>query len=113
MTWAKPLGGEVRSGQWIKFTDYLGTAHAQPDHYIILPGKIVLVECKLKQNTSAEEQLLHLYRPLLENLYKLPVFTIQAFRHWRFRPNRFEIKSPQDLLDYPREGIFMWHYMGE
>jgi len=112
--WVKPCPEmELHSGQWIKFKDSLGEGHAQPDHYVVLPSMVILIECKLKQNTSAEDQLLRLYRPLLEFLYKRPVFTIQCFRHWRFRPNVFEIKHPQELVNHPRDGIFMWHYMGD
>ena len=101
----------LKSGQWFRFSDSLGTSHAQPDHYLIFPQLILLLECKLKQNTTAEEQLLHLYRPILEYTYHRPVFTIQAFRHWRFRPNRFEVRCPSELLAYPREGIFMWQFL--
>lgn len=112
--WAKTLPGvTLHSGQWLKFQDSSGPGHAQPDHYLVFPSLVLLIECKLKQNTCAEGQLLHLYRPLLEHLYARPVFTIQVFRHWRFRPNRFEIKHPAELVAYPRDGVFMWHFMGE
>jgi hypothetical protein len=104
--------GDLHSGSWLKFLDRNGPGYAQPDHFVLYPDMILLLECKLKQNTQAEEQLQLLYRPLLERLFSRPVFCLQAFNHWRFKPNKMTLLGPNELLAYPREGVFTWHYMG-
>src|SRR3954470_9248395 len=56
--------GKLHSGTWLKYLDRNGPGFAQPDHFILYSDLILLLECKLKQNTQAEDQLQILYRPL-------------------------------------------------
>lgn len=77
----------VLSEQWIEFEDDNGHGYAQPDHLIIEPSRVVIVECKLSQNDAAWDQLLLLYRPLIETIYpereSICVQSCKYLRHGR------------------------------
>ena len=72
---------DIMSGQWFKFGDDTGEHWAQPDYYIVLETEILLFECKLTQTSDAWRQLEHLYKPLLEFYYELPVVCVQLCRN--------------------------------
>lgn len=54
---------------WIEFWDSTGHHFAQPDFVLIGPKTIVVLEVKLSQSPFAFDQLVYLYKPLLEKMY--------------------------------------------
>ena len=98
--------GELFAEQWIAFSDENGKGMAQPDAFILLPGQILLFECKLTQKEGAEKQVRELYQPLLEHIYGLPVVCCQVFKNIRWLgPNMVE--GAEDLVG--RKGYWLWH----
>ncbi len=104
------LEGELFSGTWISFRDANGYGYAQTDHYI-LGEAVLLVECKLTQNTDADGQLRFLYKPLLEHIYKRPVLMVQACKNLRWDPGPLEIQHPRERLEDKRD-ILLWNFRG-
>lgn len=105
------LKGEICFQQWIMFADENGLGWAQPDLYVLLPDLVLLMECKLSQTRDAEEQLTHLYLPLLREIYQQPVLKLEVFKHLRVTPNRL-VDGPEDFLSFPRPEVHTWHYIG-
>lgn len=118
------LVGELNSAQWLHWCgSWLelregvsclrsGKAYAQPDHYIIQEKCILLFECKLTQTDEAEVQLVALYEPLLEHLYKKPVLKIQVCKNIRHAIGPLEINNLVELLAYPRSAPHTWNWIG-
>ncbi len=106
------LEGELRLSQWILFVDDNGTGWAQPDAYILMPDRILLIECKLTQSDVATPQLLSLYLPLLRKIYNLPIVCLQVCHNLRYVPKRL-VEGPEELLANPGPGVFVWHYLGD
>ncbi len=107
---AGELEGELRLGQWILFADSNGPGWAQPDAFILMENRILLLEAKLTQTDSATPQLLSLYLPLLRKIYNLPILCVQVCRHLRYVPKKL-VESPQEVLAKPGPGVFVWHFM--
>ena len=105
------LEGELFLGQWILFTDKFGVGWAQPDAYILMEDRILLLEVKLTQSDSAVPQLLSLYLPLLRKIYDLPILCCQVCRNLRYIPKKF-VENPQEILAKPGPGVFTWHFIG-
>ena len=99
------------SGQWFAFYDDSGPGYCQIDHYILLPGFIILVECKLTQTEKAEYQMEKLYVPILHKVYGVPVISLQICKNVRYHL-RNGIQHITDLIKYPRGGVYTWHYLG-
>ena len=104
------LEGELFIGQWIQFSDQYGISWAQPDAYILMENRILLLEAKLTQADSAVPQLLSLYLPLLRSIYELPILCIQVCRNLRYVPRKL-VESPQEVLQNPGPGVFVWHFI--
>lgn len=100
------LHGRLFSGQWLYFEDDGGPGHAQPDHFIVRPDSVLLLECKLTQTDLAWEQVEGLYSPLLKHLFNLPVVGVQVCRNLR-RADSSLVHSPAGL----RHGS-TWHWIG-
>lgn len=105
------IPAELVSSQWFSFFDSVGPGYCQIDHYLICPGFIILIECKLTQSDSAPDQMDKLYRPILEMIYGVPVVCVQVCKNLRkYPPNA--IGDITDLVFKPRRGIHTWHYLG-
>jgi hypothetical protein len=65
---------------WFEFVDANGPGHCSPDLVLALPGRIVVLECKLTETPWARLQLRELYFPVLELVYGLPVQGIVVCR---------------------------------
>lgn len=102
--------GEFHTGEWIHFTDDNGRGCAQPDIFLVFPTLILVIECKLSQTDNAKNQLLDLYKPLLEHLFHRPAFCIQACKNLYAWPEQ-KILHPETLLNAPRPGMHTWHYL--
>ncbi len=106
------LLGELKLNQWILFADVNGIGWAQPDAYLLRRENILLMECKLTQSDVATPQLLSLYLPLLRKIYDLPILCLQVCHNLRYVPSKL-VESPQELLDNPGPGVFVWHFLGD
>ena len=106
------LSGELRLNQWLLFADDNGIGWAQPDAYILMEKRILLIECKLTQSDVATPQLLSLYLPLLRKIYDLPILCLQVCHNLRYVPKRL-VEGPRELLNDPGPGVFVWHYLGD
>ena len=106
------LEGELRLSQWLLFADDNGIGWAQPDAYIIMKNGILLMECKLTQSDVATPQLLSLYLPLLRKIYNLPILCLQVCHNLRYVPKKI-VEGPQELLEAPGPGVYVWHYIGD
>lgn len=99
---------ELRSEQWIAYQDRNGPGWGQPDHYLVFPDRVLLIECKLTQRAQAIMQMRELYVPLLLHIYARPVTLIQACRNlseaWKWR-----CKSPLELLEVDSDRAYLWH----
>jgi hypothetical protein len=105
------LSGELFSSQWFAFADDNGRGLAQADHFVV--GEAVLLfECKLTQNPSADFQLRHLYGPILEAIYEKEVLKVQVCKNLRFDPGPLEIQHPVERLHDRDHDILVWHYLG-
>lgn len=102
------LEGKLYSDLWIMFKDRNGEGFAQPDHFLLQPTRIVLIECKLTQNDAAWPQLYGLYKPLVEHLFKRPAICVQAFRRMRVEePDRPKISIYSEAgLDFKDGAIW-------
>lgn len=105
------IPAELREGQWFLYTDDNGPGYCQTDYYLLCPGFIILIECKLTQNSSAETQMALLYKPILEMVYKVPVVTLQVCKNLRGHP-KLRVMDIMDLVKVPRPGLWTWHYLG-
>lgn len=88
------LFSHVHSGVWFEYHDSKRSGVCQIDHYVLRPGMVLLVECKLSESDDAWEQMSRLYAPILERHYGLPVSRVQATRC---------LRSSRALLDDPRQ----------
>ena len=104
---------KVFSEQWIVFEDAGGVGYAQPDHYIVFPEHVLLIECKLSQKQFAFPQMGLLYAPLLRHLYARPVVGVQACRNLRFRPDKYWVEEIEHEFDFRgQEDMLTWHAFG-
>lgn len=72
---------------------------AQPDVFVVLEDKILLLEIKLTQTESVEAQLAF-YAALLRKLYARDCVLLQVCRNLRYAPAH-EILRLEELLDIP------------
>lgn len=62
----------AQAGKWIEFEDQNGRGFAQPDLFFILRGEVVCLEAKLRWVPEGHSQGELLYKPLLEEIFRLP-----------------------------------------
>jgi hypothetical protein len=74
---------EVHSARWFEYEDSARAGVCQVDHFVVLPEKIILVECKLSETEEAWSQMADLYAPILAQHYRRGVARVQAARHLR------------------------------
>lgn len=78
---AKAFGARARHGQWFSFFDKNGSGMCQTDLLIVQPTKVFCFEVKLGNITAGRAQFSELYRPVLERVYKRPVYGIVIARY--------------------------------
>jgi hypothetical protein len=103
----------VHSGQWIAFYDAAGIGYAQPDHYIVFPDHVLLIECKLSQKSMAFPQMGRLYAPLLREIYHRPVVGVLVCKKIRYIPDKYWITDIQTLFKFDKEEMYTWHAWGQ
>lgn len=72
---------KVLSGQWFHFSDANGFGYCQTDWLVICPLEVLIFECKLTDTEKGRSQINRLYRPVVEQVFKLPVRGIVVTRH--------------------------------
>lgn len=88
---AKALPKGFTHGQWFQFVDSHGRGWCQPDFFSLSANTTVLLECKLTNVLEAREQITHLYTPVLEKAFGLPVTGIVVVRHLSAEPELFRV----------------------
>lgn len=71
---------EIIHGPWIQFIDEK-MQWAQPDIIVLTENKIYCIECKLTWKRSGLKKLIRFYKPLLENIFKLPVQCVMIYKN--------------------------------
>lgn len=69
-----------RANQWIHFADEHSTRWCQPDGFVELPDRILLVEFKYQHTPEAWEQLRLVYAPVLEYLLGKRVVILECVK---------------------------------
>lgn len=113
---AGKLSGELYRQQWLMFTDQEGFNFAQPDCYVVQSNRVWLFECKRTENKSACDQLILLYRPLLQFLYELPVYCVQVCKNIRANANpewRGELVDHIDQALALEDELCTFHYIDQ
>lgn len=87
--------------QWFRFWDREGPGFCQTDYYIVLPNQVLLIECKLTETPRGFEQIGLLYRPILSELYGLPVTGVMVCRNLVSRTSPCLIRNVQESLRAP------------
>lgn len=105
------LPGAYYPSQWIAFRDENGLGFAQPDAFIVMGDCVLLFEVKLTQTFYAVEQCRFLYRPLLEHIFRLPVFSLQVCKSLR-EADEYLIDHPAQLLVEKPSHVRTWLYTG-
>lgn len=108
----RKLPGKLYEHQWIAFIDQNGRGYAQTDYFLETESNIILFESKLTQRGTALTQMGHLYRPLLQHIFKKPVVGLQVCKNMLWDPGKWEVREPEALLGYTAEDLFTWHWMG-
>lgn len=75
------FGKKVEYHQWIEFDDKNGIGFCEPECFVVLPDKVLLVECKRTGSTIGRAQMIELYAPLLNLLLGLPIQMLQICKH--------------------------------
>ena len=87
-----------------------GFCYAQPDHYIVFPTHVLLIECKLSQKSRAFPQMGLLYVPLLREIYNLPIVGVQACKNLYMIPKKYLVDDIRTLFTYSgSEEMLTWH----
>lgn len=68
-------------GLWFEFVDANGHGYCSPDLVAVQSDRVLVVEAKLTDGEAARHQLQHLYRPVLEKVFRKPVHPVVALRH--------------------------------
>jgi len=99
------------ANQWIQFSDDAGPRWCQPDGYVDLGERVLLVEVKYQHTPGAWEQLRLVYAPLLEYLFGKPVAILEIVK-W-YDP-LIVCPEPVELVASPAEwagrgfGVHIW-----
>lgn len=72
---------KVLAGQWFHFSDANGFGYCQTDWLVICPLEVLIFECKLTDTEKGRSQINRLYRPVVEQVFKLPARGIVVTRH--------------------------------
>lgn len=76
------------------------------------PHSVILFEAKLTFHEGALIQITHLYRPLLQFIYKLPVVGVVVCKTLYTDQGDHLVLGPEELIDTQVEDIFTWHWLG-
>jgi len=96
-------------GQWYEFHDINGHGYCQPDIVFEDEGQIIVIECKLSNYFQAYTQLNSLYKPVLQEVYRLPVRTLVVMRSLRSdTPKKFVCTSLREALQMNGTPVIHW-----
>lgn len=106
--WVRRQWPWLTSGQWFEFRDANGKGCCQVDHYLVLPDRVLALECKLTQTEIAESQIQRLYAPVLQAVYEKPVVGVQVCKHLACNDPRL-ITELNKAMASPMGDYFIWH----
>lgn len=93
----RALGEIPLSSQWFEFQDLEGPGFCQTDHLIVRPDEVLIFECKRSYRPWVWDQLLRLYRPIVEEVFELPVRVAAACLY--LNPEaQGQFRAPLDLF---------------
>jgi hypothetical protein len=98
--------------QWIQYRDHDGkeAGWCEPELYTVLSDRVILLEVKLTGGIAGRMQLEGLYRPLLEFIYKKPVYCLLVCKHInKDTPGPF-FSGPEDFMR-SGESFGTWHWL--
>lgn len=107
-------GIELQSRKWISYEEPLGRLRAaQPDCFVVLSSRVVVLEIKLTRCLEAFLQIERLYFPLLSELFQLPLSGVCVFRNpgAGFVPLATGPRSLLEALETPAGAISEWHLL--
>ena len=97
----------LQIARWIHFVDARGPGWAQPDIFLEMEERILLLEVKLTERMSAWPQMRELYAPLLRKIYRKRVDCVQVAKNlWIGSPA--PIIHSVKCLDELQDG-HVWH----
>ncbi len=98
--------------QWFEFLDAkLGRGFAETDYILERDGEVILLEVKLTGGAYGKLQMLWLYKPILEVVYRKPVRCLLVCRNpTQGCPEPF-VDSVEAFLAGELE-LATWHWMG-
>lgn len=102
------LGPSWQHGKWFEFDDMNGMGMCQPDWIKVLPGAVLVLECKYTWVPSGRLQIAELYKPVLEHVYKRPVVGAVVSKVLVAGMDQAVASSLEDAL---RCGG-VWHWLG-
>lgn len=102
--------GTVHYHKWIEFVDANGRGYCEPEAFIEYSDRIVLFECKLTGGPSGKIQMLDLYKPVLEHIFKKPVDCLMVCKWVRpDTPGPF-VKSVEEFL-LSKRSFATWQWL--
>ena len=109
---AKKVGSAGVHGQWFEFHDRNGKGYAQTDVLLFTHEATFVVECKLGNILAGQLQILELYKPILEFVYRRPAYGIVLARHLTENPSpELTVGSLHDAMRLARSGeiaVLQW-----
>jgi hypothetical protein len=109
---AKKCGAAGLHGQWFEFHDRGGRGYAQTDVLLFTSEATFVVECKLGNIEAGQAQILELYKPILEFVYRRPAYGIVLARHLTENPiPGHTVASLHDAMRFARSGkiaVLQW-----
>lgn len=100
---------ELQYHRWIRFQDSIGVGHAEPELYVELADRILLLECKLTGGPAGRQQLELYYKPLLEHIYKKPVYCLLVCKNVIPDTPRPRYDTPEDFVrSNALFGVWVW-----
>jgi len=109
---ACPPRSKVLINQWFEFEDQVGYGNAQVDFVHILRDRALVFEVKLTAFEGVEDELFHLYCPLIENQFGVPAIPVQVFQNSTremVRKLDDRISSAEELTSARPGRIYHWH----
>lgn len=107
---ANDLRAQLLQGPWIRYEDAHGYGAARPDHVLVQPGLLWIIECKLTHTGAARSQLLDLYLPLCSTIWpNRGVVCIQAA--YNSNGASVDMRELDDIYTLPDRDYYVWHWM--
>lgn len=71
----------VHYHEWVQYADRHGAGYCEPEAFIVLKDFVFLIECKRTGMLGGKLQLVELYAPCLEAIFKKPVRSLLVCKY--------------------------------